>query len=201
MKFYSLFLVLAFVFGLGWSSQAQTDTLKTEKVKKPMMLKGYVAAAYENAPVASDRTSSFGVQAGLIFRKHFQIGFYGLNFSSNEFRKSLIFPNTFQMNYKHAGFLLGYRTDLDKNYQFNFESKVGFGEVKWDQVETGYHFLADKFQMTHLQIGADYLLTKHLAVNAFAGYRWMYGLDITGLTNEEFSGWYYGLALKAGLFK
>lgn len=201
MKFAALFLFFAFTFGCALPSLAQSDSLKVEKVRKPLKVRGYVAAVYESAPVAGERTNSFGVQAGLLLKNHFQLGFYGLNFSSDQYRKPLIFPNTFQMNYKHAGALIGYRTDLEQNFQFNLESKIGFGEVKWDQVETGRHFLADKFQMIQLQGGIDYLLTKFIAINGFVGYRWMQNLEITGLTNEDFEGMYFGVALKAGIFK
>ncbi|MEP2023063.1 MAG: hypothetical protein ABJH98_10870 [Reichenbachiella sp.] len=201
MKIHSLILLLSVLLGLTFQSIAQSDSLKIEKKKKPLMIRGYVAGVYESAPVSTDRTNSFGVQAAVILKKHFQVGFYGLNFSSKEYRRQLIFPNTFQMNYKHAGILVGYRTSLEKNIEFNLVSKYGFGEVKWDQVETGYQFLADKFRMFHLQASADYLVTKLIAVNAFMGYRWMQDLDITGLTNESYTGLYYGLAIKVGVFK
>ena len=117
------------------------------------------------------------------------------------YRERLIFPNSFQMNYKHGGFVLGYRTNLDRDYEFNIESKIGFGEVKWTLVETGEPFLTDKMRLLQLQMSVDYVLAKFVALNAFTGYRWMGGLDITGLTNDSFNGFYVGLAIKIGKFK
>jgi len=201
MKVYSLILLLAIIFGLMFQSMAQVDSLKIEKVKKPFKIMGYGAVVYERALVSSQHTNSFGIQTAVILNEHLQLGFYGLNQSNTQYRRQLIFPNTFQMNYKHAGMLIGYRTNFGKIFGFNIESKLGFGEAKWDQVETGRPFLADKFRMFHLQVSIDYLLTRFIALNAFFGYRWMDDLDITGLTNEDFKGVNYGLMIKMGVFK
>ncbi|WP_422362277.1 hypothetical protein [Reichenbachiella sp.] len=200
MKIRLSILFLMIVLGTTTRSFAQSDSLKIEKRKSPLGIKGYIGGVYENATVAPDHTKSFGVQAAVILKNHIEVGFYNLAYTNNNYRERLIFPNIFQMNYKHAGFVLGYRTNLEKDYEFNVESKVGFGEVKWAQVETGDAFLVDKFSILQLQISVDYLLANFLALNAFVGYRWMKQLEITGLENEDFNGVYFGLAVKVGKF-
>ncbi|MEP3390639.1 MAG: hypothetical protein ABJO02_20770, partial [Reichenbachiella sp.] len=89
----------------------------------------------------------------------------------------------------------------ERDYEFNFESKVGFGEVIWSHSETGEAFLSDKFRVLQLQVSVDYILAKFLAVNAFAGYRWMNQLEITGLSNDDFNGLSFGLVMKVGKFR
>lgn len=201
MKKYPLIFLVFISLGLSFESIAQIDSLAIEKESRFSKIKGYVAGVYEGASVSSSHTSSFGFQAGIIVKNHLQLGFYNLSHGSNNYRQQLIFPNTFEMNYKHAGLLLGYRTYFDKNFEFNVESKWGFGEVKWDQVETGSAFLADKFHMIHLQVSMDYMLAKFLVLNAFFGHRWMNGLDITGLSSDDFNGLFYGVTVKVGKFK
>ncbi|WP_176214829.1 hypothetical protein [Reichenbachiella faecimaris] len=183
------------------SALAQIDSLHKEKLRKPLKIGGYIAGVFERAPVSPGQTNSFGLQTAVILKKHLQLGFYGMSYTNNSYREQLIFPNTFQMNYKHAGVLLGYRIHLDTKVAFNVESKLGLGEVKWIQLERGSPFLANKFQMIHLQASIDYLITNFLVINAFIGHRWMNGLDITGLNNDDFKGWYFGMALKVGKFK
>lgn len=201
MKIHPPLLLLMILMGVSTSTLAQSDTLSVEKQKSPLALKGYVAGVYENAPVSSEHSNSFGLQAALIWKNHFQIGFYNMINNNNEYREQLIFPNSFQMNYKHGGFVLGYRTNLDRAFEFNIESKIGFGEVKWTQVETGDAFLVDKFKLLQFQISVDYMLAKFLALNAYLGHRWMSDLEITGLNNDDFNGFYFGLAMKLGKFR
>ncbi|MEP5364291.1 MAG: hypothetical protein ABJQ37_10645 [Reichenbachiella sp.] len=193
----SFFIV--FFLGASMTALAQVDTLQIEK--KPLKIRGYIGGVYENAPVAPDHTNSFGIQAAVIMKNHIEIGFYNLIYNDNKYQERLIFPNSFQMNYKHAGFVLGYRTNLERDYEFNFESKVGFGEVIWSHSETGEAFLSDKFRVLQLQVSVDYILAKFLAVNAFAGYRWMNQLEITGLSNDDFNGLSFGLVMKVGKFR
>lgn len=201
MKKYLLLLFLTGVLGTATRSFAQSDSLEVEKKRSPLAIKGYIGGVYENAPVAPSHTNSFGFQTAVILKDHIEVGFYNLSYSKENYRERLIFPNAFQMNYKHAGFIVGYRTNLDREYEFNVESKIGFGEVKWAQVDNGDAFLTDKFSVLQLQTSVDYLLANFLALNAFLGYRWMKQLDITGLTNDDFNGFYFGLAVKLGKFR
>ncbi|UXX79300.1 hypothetical protein N7E81_18260 [Reichenbachiella carrageenanivorans] len=194
-------LVLFFIFSCASLIYAQTDSLQVAKKRPPRKVKGYVAGVFERAPVAPGYTNSYGVQAAVILMHHMEVGFFGSKYTDDGYRQLLIFPNKFQMNYKQAGVLLGYRTHLEKKYEFNVESKLGFGEVRWLQVERNTAFMADKFQMLHLQGGMDYMLVDFLAFNAFVGYRWMNDLDIDGLSNLDFKGLYCGIGLKVGLFK
>lgn len=201
-------LYVFFLFLLGaFSVQAQQDSTeveveeKVEIVRKPLNIQGYVGGIYEQSPVSSHYTNSLGVQTALILKKHWQLGCYAVNYSKDHYRKQLIFPNSFQMNYKHGGFLLGYRTYMNKPYEITIESKVGFGEVKWKRVESERTFLADRFNMFHIQAGVDYMLTRFMALHAFSGYRWMNGLNITGLNSDDFKGFYWGFMFKIGMFR
>lgn len=196
---YSVCLSLLLV--VSFQSFGQIDSLEQKEEKNPINIKGYVSAYYERSPVSDGYANHLGLQGAVIFKQHVQLGLYGVSYTNSNYQQRLIFPNIFQMNYKHGGFMLGYRTNLKHNFEFNVESKLGFGEVKWEQVETNSAFLTDRFTMLHLQGSLDYLLSKFIVVNGFLGYRWMNGLDITGLADEDFKGVYYGMAIKIGLFK
>lgn len=200
MKVYLLGLIVILSLGLASEVIGQSDSTQLSQ-KQQMKLRGYIGGVYERSSVSPIHTNSFGFQAAILIKNHFQFGFYGKNHTYHNYREQLIFPNFFQMNYKHAGLLIGYRTHLEKKYEFNLESKFGMGEVKWNELETGNPYLADKFRIFHLQMSVDYLLTKFLAVNGFAGYRWIGDLDITGLSNADFEGLYYGIVVKLGIFK
>lgn len=186
--------------GILFRANGQSDSTKMEQ-KQPFKLRGYVGGVYERSSVAPVHTNSFGLQAALLIKKHWQLGFYGLRHTNGKYREQLIFPNSFQMNYKHAGLLIGYRTNLERKYEFNVESKYGFGEVKWAELSTGNSFLADRFRILQVQFSVDYLLTGFFAINGFVGYRTMQALDITGLENSDFDGIYYGVAVKLGKFR
>lgn len=202
----AVYVVLLFLWTLG-ALQAQHDSTQVdtdrevEIVRKPLKIQGYVGGVYEQAPVSSLYTNSLGIQGALLLKEHWQLGFYSVNFRSDQYRKQLIFPNFFQMNYKHGGFLLGYRTYMNKPYEISIESKVSFGEVKWKRVESGKTFLVDRFSMFHMQAGIDYLVTNFLVLHVFSGYRKMNGLNITGLAAQDFNGFYWGGMLKIGMFR
>lgn len=195
-----LFLLIILI-GISLNSFGQTDSLSVEKEKTRGAFKGFVGGLYERSSVDPGYTNSFGLQVAVILKNQIQLGFYGVSYTSNNYRKRLIFPSAYQMNYKHAGLSLGYRTYLEKDYEFFIESKMGLGEVKWDLMEAGSAFLSDKFILYQLQAGLDYMLAEILALSPFIGYRWMTGLKITGLENQSFNGLYYGVTLKVGKFK
>lgn len=202
MKIKLLSICLSVIcIGLSPCVQAQSSDSLHVKKKRLVGVKGYVGGVYERAPVGSEQTNSFGWQAAVILKNHIELGAYGQSFTSNSYRKQLIFPNNFQMNYKHAGFILGYRTSLENSFDFSLATKVGFGEVKWTQVETGSPFLADEFSLIQVQGGVDFLLDDLVALNAFVGYRWMKQLEITGLSNSDINGFFFGLAVKVGKFR
>ncbi|MEO9967807.1 MAG: hypothetical protein ABJF11_18590 [Reichenbachiella sp.] len=186
---------------IALQSYGQSDSLQLDSQGQSRKLYGYIGGVVENALVDSEQTTSIGLQAAVILKRHWQLGMYGTSHTSNSFREQLIFPNFFQMNYKHAGVLVGYRTHLEKKFEFNLESKIGWGEVKWNQVDSGQPFLADRIGIVQLQGSVDLILTDFLVINGFAGYRWMNGLAITGLENDDFEGINYGLVAKIGIFR
>lgn len=199
MKVFLIALIIGLI-GLAHESRGQSDSTGYHE-KQPFRLRGYVGGVFERSVVSPVHTNSLGLQMAVLLKKHWQLGLYGTQHTGDNYREQLIFPNSFQMNYKHGGLLVGYRTNLEKKYEFNLETKAGWGEVKWDEYPAGNVFLIDKFRTLQLQLSVDYVLTKFLALNGFAGYRWMNELDITGLTNEDFQGVYYGIVAKVGLFR
>lgn len=182
-------------------THGQTDSTHVETDAKWSLPYAYIGVVGESAPVVPTRTNSIGIQTAIILKNHWQIGFYATKHTGDNYREQLIFPNYAQMNYKHGGLLLGYRTHLQKKYEFNLESKWGLGEAKWKHLDSGNAFLADKFQTLQMQASLDYLIAKFLVINAFSGYRWASGVNITGLTSTDFNGMYYGFMIKIGKFE
>lgn len=194
-------LCMLMILCFSYNTYCQSDSTLVQEEKSNWLPSGYIAGVYENSSVSPVRTPSFGVQAALLIKGHWQLGLYATRYSANNYQEQLIFPNYAQMNYKHGGMVLGYRTQLQKKYEFSLETKLGLGETKWQHVDSGNAFLADKFRAMQVQICLDYMVANFLAFSPNLGYRKVTGLDITGLESDDFNGLYYGFMIKIGRFK
>ena len=160
---------------------------------------GYVGAYFELANTGGDVAPSFGIEGNLLFLQHYHIGVYAANQNSN-YRKTVIFPNEFQLKYGHAGLVAGYRTHRLKLLDYTGMVRLGFGEMFWENVETFENIYESNFTVINPMVGTEVNLGRFLKVNLGLGYRFFTGIDLPELSNSDLNSFTFTGTLKAGWF-
>ena len=199
-------VALMVVFGQAMAQQSATpgdslsvDSLHVEKEVLPRKYGFWLAAYLE--PVYLKHADGANLALGLSFvsNEQYHIGFYG-NAFRGQFSERLIFPNEFSMRYGHAGIWLGYKTDLEKPFDFTADLKVGEGKVFWERTDNFYNMFEDFALFINPTVGVDYKVLKFVALHTEIGYRAVRGLDLPEVTDADFSGLSVNFMIKVGLF-
>ncbi len=209
------FLLIALSRQLSAQINIVVDTVKTDTVLtetetitnvlpsrdtldwKTNFFQPYVAVYYEQSQNPEGFNESLSAEAGIVCRNNFIVAAFGSKYNGN-YSALTIFPNEFDMKYRHGGFQVGYKTDLEKHLDFVVNNKTSFGTVVWQL--NGEHFLKDNFMIINPNLGAEFNFSSILRVGVSGGYRWMGGLELTSLSNNDFSGFTGQAYLKVGFF-
>lgn len=127
----------------------------------------------------------------------------GVFISSYEggYEQILVFPNTFELEYRFGGGYLGMRVFRYQGFEADLRLSYGQGDMVWKRADTRENFIRDEYSLLKPELVVSYSPFRYVKIFINSGYRKFYDLTLTNTAPEEFSGLCVGLGLKAGLFK
>ncbi|WP_416865972.1 MAG: hypothetical protein ACMVP2_27355 [Imperialibacter sp.] len=174
--------------------------LRTKQINKPARKYGVWVAGYvEPAYLRKANGVNLGGGLSFLFRSHYHVGAYGSVYMG-DYNQRLIFPNEFSMKYSQAGLWAGYKTTLEKPFQFTFDARVGQGKVFWERRDNFYNMFEDYALFVQPSAGCDYKFLPFAILHGEVGYRLVKGLDIPEISDDDFSGLTLNVMIKIGLF-
>ena len=184
--------------------QSEADSLQNADSavlanNEPRRVGFWLAGYFEPAYAKEIPGLNLGGGASIVYLEQFYAGFYGVVFLG-DFESRLIFPNQFSLNYSHAGLWAGYKTRMDRNFQFIADLKTGEGKIFWERNDNYYNMFEDYALFIIPSLGADLELLQFMALHAEIGYRSVHGMDIPQFSDADFSGINVLFMLKIGLF-
>ncbi|MDW3193234.1 MAG: hypothetical protein R8G66_12750 [Cytophagales bacterium] len=201
MKQFSILWILLLASFISLAQE--TDTLQTEtEVKEGFwydITSLYVGVGVEAAPTTDGTEPSVQLQLGAEYKK-FHVGFTMLDYVG-EYQQRLIFPNQFDMLYRHGGVYIGrdiWRTNL---IHINALLQWSHGDVVWQRNSTGEDVFRDKMTIwqptLQLELNPELLIAGYVNV----GYRQVNGLELPRITSDDFSGLVIQFGVRLGLFR
>lgn len=131
----------------------------------------------------------------------FTISTYG-----TRYERRLIFPNVFNLLYRHGGAYFSYRIFETDNLGFAPFGSFQVGDMVWERTSSGDDFLRDEFNLFQIGVKIDFPLLQQFEYMEYArpevmlGYQTVNNLELAGVSNLDFSGFFIGFNVKLGYF-
>ncbi len=199
VKVLSGFLLLSILLlaSLDVRSQSESDTIPEVKQSAEVwenLHKGlYLDLATEFVPGPSEQNLSNSVELGITVSV-FDIAFFFNNVNSN-YNAELIFPNTFDLDYIYGGVHLGTKLMATKRIMIKPSINLGRGDMTWSRQDEDKVFSRDVFKIVHPQIRLGYSPIRFITIYGKSGYRFLNGLNLNGVSSEDFEGFTFGIGL------
>lgn len=159
-----------------------------------------VAPAVGFTTMDGSSASLFHLRGGISFGDKLTLGGY-FNTSINEIRpQSEVLPNIY-MDYWSVGGYAEYTLLSDRMFHLTFPVTVGFGEVQMDNEPDNLELGEANFLVVEPAALLELNLTKHLRLNAGAGYRVVGDMAYRNFTAADISGLTAYAGLRMGLFR
>lgn len=195
--------LLLFPF-LSWTQEVDTvamDTAAIDSIEKdppPYYLGIYAlgGGSFEPSSPNYNLVSMFG--AGVQYER------WSMAFTIHDFQGTLqsfvVFPNVFDLNYRYGGLRTSFR--FFDNDQVGLSVSAGYykGDMTWKNVEDGQDFLRDEFSLMKFGVVGEFLKFRFIKPYCIIGYQKMLNLNLSDVSENDFSGAYIGLGVKVGYF-
>ena len=196
-----LFMVILKSFAQD-TTYVRSDSLteKTTKTSNPkwMNLGIYGQAAKLIAPTPGGLQQNFWIAGGVFF-KRWQAGIF-LSPYDDGYYEVIIFPNEFSLNYLYGGGYLGYTIYQNKWLDLTTSIALGRGDIIWEITSTFENYFRDEYNMTHLQLEADFARLRFLRPTLSIGYRQMSTIRMPRTNASDFSGFTATIGLRLGAY-
>lgn len=129
---------------------------------------------------------------------------WSLGFMIREFvggtKRYLIFPNLFSLNYRYGGPILSFNFYESRWVDLFAQTSFASGDMVWRNTSTKEDFLRDKFFMSMLSVKVETGRFRYVRPFLNVGYQQMTGLELSGVNQNQFSGFFFGGGLRLGYF-
>lgn len=178
----------------GFCLQAQHETLLGSN-----RLRGAFGGPIYEYGINGNVSQAAGGGGGFVF-DHLFIGAYGVG--SIDFDRFFNEGEVEVLDLGHGGIWLGTTMAPHRLVHLYASVRAGWGvlNVDFDDPALDYNDL-DKIFVATPELGLELNLTRWCRIVGTAGYRWLRGAEESlGYTDDDFSGWMGGLALRFGWF-
>lgn len=122
------------------------------------------------------------------------------------YERRLVFPNAFQLRYGYGGGYLSYHLKETRYVGFSPYGAFQLGDVIWERSDTGESFLREKFSLFQVGVKVDFPVLQdiryatYLRPELVLGYQRMSEINLSGVSGDDFSGFFIGFNVKLGYF-
>lgn len=180
----------------------QIDTVEvTEAESKQLRYQRravFVGVASDQNPVFGGLRGGLMVTAGVQY-KSFLLGAMWSDFDQ-EIGQRIIFPNFFDLRFRHAGLFAGYQVWHQRQFSANIIAQYSIGDVVWTAVSTGEDTFRDEIAFITPSLQFEYMPIRYTWLFFSAGYRQALGVDIASTEAEDLSGLNLNFGVKLGVF-
>lgn len=190
--------LLVLISGLAFGQEI--DTIAMDTVRQiPNYFGGVyfeIGAKLAPNPPSINQTNFIG---GGVQYNRWSVGFMVSNFQGTT-ERFVIFPNVFSLEYKYGGPNMSFDVIQSDWVRLATYASFELGDMTWRNESDDEDFLRSEFNM--LTFGAKAEMSKLRFIRPYlnAGYQKMSALDLSGVEDEEFSGFFLGVGLRIGYF-
>lgn len=167
---------------------------------------GYGAPVIKFTEINGQFGLLFGGRGGWIINHSIALGIGGYGLVNNINWDNTLFDYVPRLMMGYGGFEIEVIINSDDLVHFTFHALLGSGAVNyWDEdylnkVHWDHWETADVFFVAEPAFNVDMNITSFLRVGVGASYRFISGVEIVGLTNEDIAGFNGNLIFKFGSF-
>lgn len=190
--------LLVLVSGMAISQEMDTVTLDTMK-KVPTYFGGvFLEMGGKMAPNPPGVSLTQFIGAGIQYNK------WSLGFLVNDFKgttqRFLIFPNGFELEYKYGGPVVGFSYLQTRWIEASIQTSYSLGDMTWRNIVNQEDFIRSEFSLFAVSTKLEFIRLRYVRPYFNLGYQQMSGLNLAGVENADFSGFFLGLGLRLGYF-
>ncbi|MFK7953420.1 MAG: hypothetical protein AB8B73_11285 [Ekhidna sp.] len=190
--------LLVFISGLAMGQELDSVVIDTVK-KVPNYFGGVYLETGANLTPHPPGINLVSFIGGGIQYNRWSIGFRAYDFQGT-IERFLIFPNIFELEYRYGGVLTSFDAVQSKWINASVTTSFYKGDMVWREILRREDFLRGKFNLWTLGAKVEMVRLRFLRPYINAGYQQMTGLELSGVENDEFSGFFYGVGLRIGFF-
>lgn len=202
-------LLFLFVLVAQVTIAQELDSLSSDSVE--VILPEHVLGAYAIGGISitpNPTPSGLGwmktIGVGIRFDK-MEAGFTISTFESI-YQDRLVFPNIFNLLYRHGGGYFSYRAVETKYMGFSPFVSMQLGDMVWERSNSGDDFIRDKFNLGQIGVKIDFPFlqkfeyVEYIRPEMMLGYQLINDLNLAGVSEQDFSGFFIGFNVKLGYF-
>jgi hypothetical protein len=160
---------------------------------------GFGGLILQFSSIDGDAAVFTGGGGAVLFNRQFYFGGYGLGLSSDV--KVDIEGASYDLDYGHGGFYMGYIFAPEKLTHWAFSTKLGWGQANLRNISqfVGPNYSDNTFSITPM-IEGELNITNWFKINAGIGYQYTVGVDKDLFDNSAFNSPSVGLSFLFGWF-
>ena len=197
----SLFLFL-FISQVVCAQELDSLATDTPELRLPKHILGaYVQASINVTPNPTPDGLGFMKVLGAGFKYDKLEAGFSYSIFDSELQNRLVFPKIFNLIYQHGGGYVSYSVVEFKYFDVVPFGSLQQGDMVWENSDTGEDFLREKFSLLQFGVSIQSSYLKYVVRPALIfGYQSMSGLDLSGVSPEDFKGVFVGFNVKVGYF-
>jgi hypothetical protein len=161
---------------------------------------GYGGPRVAYGRIAGHDAVQVGAEGGWIVNRRFILGGAGYGLATNQPAPGT-WAATDNLTFGYGGALIGYTLLPEKLVHATFTALVGAGGLGTRALGSNAATdLADSFFVFEPAATIDVNVARHFRLGVAVSYRWVSGVETTGITNSEMSGVFGSMILKFGKF-
>jgi hypothetical protein len=178
---------------------AQQDAPQTLVGNGVESVSGFGGLILQFSSIDGDAAVFTGGGGAVLFNRQFYFGGYGLGLSSDV--KVDIEGASYDLDYGHGGFYMGYIFAPEKLTHWAFSTKLGWGQANLRNISqfVGPNYSDNTFSITPM-IEGELNITNWFKINAGIGYQYTVGVDKDLFDNSAFNSPSVGLSFLFGWF-
>lgn len=200
--------ILLFLFFISFSVYSQDRSNDAQFIfSGGSEIKGFGSFEMKLTPIA-DKTSLFiGASGGVTVNKFFILGLSGYGLASGTELTGAISSKKLRLNGGYGGLLVGFNIFPREVVHLTIPIVFGVGRMyitdpNYFQTTSDSDYTIEKSAFMVVEPGAnlEFNVTPFFRLGTGASYRYVQGLNLTNLTDEQLLGWAINLSLKFGKF-
>ena len=114
---------------------------------------------------------------------------------------TLVFPNRFNLQYKHGKVFFGVRAMNTRFVEIDMRLSYGVGDMVWVRESNNENFIRSEYTVVQPELSILATPVNWAKVYACVGYKYMNNLELAKVMNEDFSGLTFGIGIRCGIYR